>query len=178
MFVAHETVLDAGFAPARSRLLDLIAGSGLAGASQVAYETGLASMVRVSPFSDRPRAARLVSVRCLDPSDRDDGLTTAFRWEASLACGDLFPVLDADLALSPAGPAVTRLALAGIYRLPFGRLGAEADRLVVRRVADATVCALLAGIADSLSCPASAAEPEASRGGGLLSRPARGPGAP
>lgn len=178
MFVAHDIMLDVGFAAARSRLLNLIGGSGLTGASRAAYDDGLAGIVRVSPFGDLPRVDRPISVRCLAPSERDDGMTTALRWEASGAARDLFPVLDADIALSPFGPAVTRLALAGVYRFPFGCRGAVADRVVLRRVADATVRALLVAIADSLTRPASAAELEPSGDGRLVSRPARSPGAP
>jgi len=37
--------------------------------------------------------------------------------------GGLFPVLDADITLTPAGEQTTRLALAGVYRPPLGRLG-------------------------------------------------------
>ena len=178
MFVAHDIMLDVGFAAARPRLLNLIGGSGLTGASRAAYDDGLAGIVRVSPSGDLPHAGRPISVRCLAPSERDGGMTTALRWETSGATGDLFPVLDADIALSPAGPALTQLALAGVYRLPFGCPGAMADRVVLRRVADATVRALLVTIADSLTRPASAARPEPSCDGRLVSRPARITGAP
>jgi hypothetical protein len=178
MFVGQDIVLDVGFDTARPRLLSLVGGSGLTGASRAAYDNGLAGILRVSPFGDLPRVARLVSVRFLAPSERDDGVTTALRWEARGAAGDLFPALDADIALSPAGPAFTRLALAGIYRLPFGRLGAVADRVLMRRVADATVRALLVAIGDSLTRAVSAAEPQPSCDGRLLFPPAREPGAP
>jgi hypothetical protein len=178
MFVAQDIVLDVGFATARPRLLNLIGGSGLTGASRAAYDGGLAGIVRGRPFGGLPCVARLVSVRFLEPSERDDGLSMALRWEARAGAGDLFPALDADLALSPAGPAVTRLALAGIYRFPFGQLGAVADGVVVRRVADATVRALLIAIGDSLTRRASAAEPQPSCDGRLLFPPARESGAP
>jgi hypothetical protein len=180
MFVAHDIVLDVGFATARPRLLDLIGGGGLTGASRAAYDDGLDTILRVIAFGDGPRDARLVSVRFLEPSERDDGVTTALRWEAGSGPGDLFPVLDADLALTPAGPAMTRLALAGIYRLPFGRLGGMADRVVIRRVADVTMHALLDTIGDSLTgpAPAPAAEPQPSWDGPVAFRPAREPGAP
>ena len=178
MFVAHDIVLDVCFATARPRLLDLIGGSGLTGASRAAYDDGLDTILRVAPFGDRPQAARLISVRFLAPSERDDGLTTALRWEAGDGTDSLFPVLDADIALSPAGPGMTRLALAGIYRLPFGGPETAADRVVLRRVADVTMHALLDTIGDSLTGPAPAAEPEPSWDGPLVFGPAREPGAP
>jgi hypothetical protein len=178
MFVAHDVVLDVGFATARPRLLGLIGGSRLTGVSRAAYGDGLETILRGVPFGDVPPDARLISVRFLAPSERDDGLTTALRWEASGGSGDLFPVLDADIALSPAGPAMTRLALAGIYRLPFGRPGATADRVVMRRVADVTVHALLETIGGSLTAPGPSAEPQPSCDGPVLFRPAREPGSP
>jgi hypothetical protein len=178
MFVAHDVVLDVGFATARPRLLDLIGGSGLTGASRAAYADGLETILRAVPFGDMPPGARLISVRFLAPSQRDDGLTTALRWEARGATGDLFPVLDADIALSPAGPAMTRLALTGIYRLPYGRPGDTADRVVMRRVADVTVHALLEIIGGSLTAPAPSAEPQPCWDGPALYRPAGGPGSP
>jgi hypothetical protein len=160
MFVAHDIVLDVCFATARPRLLDLIGGSGLTGASRAAYGDGLDTILRVVPFGDRPEAARLISVRFLAPSERDDGLTTALRWEAGDATDSLFPVLDADIALTAAGPGMTRLALAGIYRLPLG--GPEAaDRAVLRRVADVTVRALLEAVAGSITGPAAPVAPVA-----------------
>lgn len=174
MFVAHDVVLDVGFAAARPRLLNLFGRSGLTGASRAAYDEGLDTMLRVIPFGDAPPAAQLISVRFLEPSERDDSLTTALRWESTGAAGGPFPVLDADIALTPAGPRMTRLALAGIYRLPFGGLGTVIDPVLVHRVADMTMCALLKTIGDSLI--ASPAGPEPHGDCGLLSHPASEPG--
>jgi hypothetical protein len=160
MFVAQDIVLDVAFATARPRLLNLISGCALDDASRAAYDDGLASIARSGPGEDITDPSRLVSVQCLEPSERDGGMTTALRWEAAAATGDPFPVLDADLALSPAGPAMTRLALDGIYRPPAFRPGTVIDRLVMHRVAEATVGALLANLAGSLTRPAPAAGPK------------------
>jgi hypothetical protein len=176
MFVAHDVVLEVGFATARPRLLELIGGSGLTAVSRAAYDDGLDTILPVVPFGAVPPEAQLISVRFLTPSERDDGLTTALRWEARGVTGDLIPVLDADIALSPAGPAITRLALAGIYRLPFGRPGATAGHVAMRRAADVTVHALLETIGGSLTAPDPPAEPQPSCGGPVLFRPAREPG--
>ena len=51
----------------------------------------------------------------------------------------LFPVLDADLTLTPAAEHAALLTLAGTYRPPLGSLGAGPDRLLLHRVAEATV---------------------------------------
>jgi hypothetical protein len=160
MFVAQDIVLDVGYATAGPRLLNLISGCELDDACQAAYDDGLASIVRSGRPGDLPCPSRLVSVQFLEPSERDGGMTTALRWEAAGVTGDPFPVLDADLALSPVGPVMTRLALAGIHRPSAGRPDAGADRVVMHRVAEATVQALLASVAGSLTRRAPAAGPE------------------
>jgi hypothetical protein len=67
-------------------------------------------------------------------------------------------VLDADITLISAGEQTTRLALAGSYRPPLGRLGANLDRAILNRVATATIRALLRNVADALVSPSTAAE--------------------
>ena len=75
------------------------------------------------------------------------------RWEATGPGGRLFPALDADIWLTPAGEHAARLSLAGVYRPPLGALGAGLDKAVFHRVADATVQSLLARVADVLARP-------------------------
>ena len=174
MFIAQDVMLDVAFAAARARLVNLVTGNTLTGASQAAYEDGLASQIRVG----LPGASKLVRVRFLDPADRDDGIAVGLRWEATGVTGVLFPVLDGDITLTPAGQQTTRLALAGVYRPPLGRLGAGLDRAVLHHVADATIGALLQHLADALTRPAMAGEPQARIHGGLLPRPATQTGAP
>jgi hypothetical protein len=118
MFVAHHITLDVGFRPAQARLANLVCGRGLNGASQAAYEAGLASVIRVGPFGEVPGASKLVQVRFLDPVCHAEALTVGLRWEATGLTGGLFPVLDADISLVPEGEQKTRLALAGAYRPP------------------------------------------------------------
>ena len=77
----------------------------------------------------------------------------ALRWEATGPGSRLFPALDADIWLTPAGEHSTRLSLAGVYRPPLGALGAGLDRAVFYRMADATVRSLLARVADALIRP-------------------------
>ena len=77
----------------------------------------------------------------------------ALRWEATGPGSRLFPALDADIWLTPAGEHSTRLSLAGVYRPPLSVLGAGLDRAVFYRMADATVRSLLARVADALIRP-------------------------
>ncbi len=158
MFAAHELELEVSFGAAQARLVNLAHGDRLSGASQDAYEGGLARLIRVGPLGDIPGASKLVRVRFLDPVYRGDAMTLGLRWEATGVTGGLFPVLDADITLMPAGEHTTRLALAGSYRPPLGRLGAGLDRVILNQVATATIRALLHEVADALANPRPAAE--------------------
>jgi hypothetical protein len=158
MFAAHDIMLDVGFGAAQVRLAILVQGGGLSGASQAAYEAGLASVIRVGPFGEVQGVSKLVRVRFLDPVYHAETMTVALRWEATGITGGLFPVLDADISLTPAGARMTRLAMVGAYRPPLGRLGAGLDRAILNRVATATIRSLLRTVADALASPETAAE--------------------
>lgn len=158
MFVAHDTILSVGFGAAQARLANLVHGGGLSGASQAAYQAGLARTIRVGPLGEVPGVSKLVRVRFLDPVYHAEAITVGLRWEATGLTGGLFPVLDADINIVPAGEQKARLALAGAYRPPLGRFGAGLDRAILNRVATATIRALLRSIADALATPEAAAE--------------------
>jgi hypothetical protein len=158
MFVAHELVLDISSQAAQARLANLAYGDGLSDASQAAFEDGLTSMIRVGPLGDLPGASKLVRVRFLDPVYHDDAMRLGLRWEATGITSGLFPVLDANITLTPTGAHTTRLALAGAYRPPLGRLGAKLDRAILNQVAATTVRLLLRNVANALANPATAAD--------------------
>jgi hypothetical protein len=158
MFVASERSLRIASAAARARLLNLLRGDALSHASNAAYQRGLEAVIRVGPLGDLPGASKLVRVRLLDPLDRGAATTVGLRWEATGPASSLFPVFDADIIVEPDGEDRTRLAIAGAYRAPLGRLGAGLDRAILHRVADATIRALLADISTALTSPAPATE--------------------
>ncbi len=97
-----------------------------------------------------PGMSKLVEVHFRDVVTRGESAVLALRWEATGPGGRLFPPLDADMSLTPAGEHSTRLSLAGVYRPPLAALGAGLDRAVFHKVADATVRSLLARVADVL----------------------------
>jgi hypothetical protein len=154
MFIARELLVHAECGAAQARLAKIASASGLASASQAAYQDGLTHLIRIGPFGDTPGVSKLVAVRVLDPVYRDDTMTIALRWEATGAAGSLFPVLDANISLSPAGERSTRLALTGSYRPPLGRIGAALDTAILSRAAAATIHALLHSIAGAITSPA------------------------
>ena len=153
MFVADEVLLDLGFGAAVARLAELARGGLLTGVSQGAYGDGVTGLARVGPLGAAPGVSKLVEVHFLDMAAHGESAVLALRWEATGPGGKLFPVLDADLALTPAGEHSTRLSLAGAYRPPLGPVGARLDRAILHQVAQATVRSLLARVADTLTRP-------------------------
>jgi hypothetical protein len=144
VFVGDEVRLDVSFAVARDRLVRLSQSGALRGTSEDAYGRGLAR-VGIVGVSKLVR----VQVRELTWTDRSGGL--ALRWEATGAGGGLFPVLDADITLAPAGKQGTVLTMSGVYRPPFGLLGEALDRAVLHRVATATVRSFVARVAAQIT---------------------------
>ena len=153
MFVAAGLPLALGFRYAEARLADLARSGLLARMSEGAYGDGLTCLVRVGPVGDAPGTSELVKVHFREVVTRGESAVLALRWEATGPDGGLFPVLDADVSLVPAGGLSTRLLLAGVYRPPPAALGASPGKAVFDGMADATVRSLLARVADTLAHP-------------------------
>jgi hypothetical protein len=158
MFITEQAHLSITYPAARSRLAALVLTGNLGGASHTAYQEGLTTLMRVGPFGDVPGAAKLVRVSFLEPVERDDSFHAGLRWEATGVTAGLFPVLDSDLTLAPASSEATQLALTGVYRPPFGVLGAALDAVVLRTVAEATIRSLVRSVAHALIEPAIGAD--------------------
>jgi len=156
VFFAEQVSVRLPLATAAVRLANLTRGGGLVGASHRAYRDGTEAVLRVGPLGDVPGLAKLVRVRFLDPAWSERGMTVGFRWEAAGGTTALFPVLDADLVLSPASPDTCALACSGVYRPPLGRIGAAVDRAVMSHVAAATIHSLLEHLAAEITTPSPA----------------------
>jgi hypothetical protein len=150
MFVAEEVDVDLGFPAARARLLAVTRGGWLTAASDGAYAEGLSGLIRVGPFGGIYGASKLVRVLLLEPVTHDDSVVLTLRWEATGVMGPLFPVLDANITLTPAGEGSSRLALDGAYRPPLSGVGVALDRVLLHRAAVATARSLLGRIAETL----------------------------
>jgi hypothetical protein len=149
MFVSDARVLPVNFDAAAARLAGLAHGGWLRGLSENVYQDGVEYLLRVGPLGAVPGTSRLVRVRFAEPVRRPGMMTVGLRWEAIGVSGGLFPALDADIRLIDDDDGV-RVTLTGSYRPPFGTLGVELDRLLLRSVATATIKALLAQIAAAL----------------------------
>jgi hypothetical protein len=150
MFIGAETVVDTPFAEARPGLAAVADGGCLESASGNAYDEWGADLARVGPLSSVRAMSRLVEVRFAELSARATSATLVLRWEAAGPGGGLFPVLDADLTLAPYGESASLLALAGVYRPPLGAACAALDRVVLRRVANATIQGFVNQIGDAI----------------------------
>jgi hypothetical protein len=124
-----------------------------------------------------PGLSKLVRVqaRALAWTDRTAGL--AIRWEATGPGGGLFPILDADIKVAPAGEHFTVLTVAGVYRPPLGALGEALDRVILHRVAVTTIRGFMAQVAARITGQPGAAEAAAPNGAGA-SPPPGVPGLP
>ena len=120
MFVAAEVLLDLGFRAAEARLANVARGGLLTPVSEAAYGDGLTGLARVGPLGEVQGVSKLVEVHVLDMVTRGESAVLALRWEATGPGGRLFPALDADIWLTPAGERSARLSLAGVYRPPLG----------------------------------------------------------
>jgi hypothetical protein len=158
MFLSEARALDVSLGIARVRLANLLRDGRLSGACDAAYKDGMDHLLRVGPLGDLPGTSRLVRVRFVDPSYRDDTMMVGLRWETVGRTAGLFPVLDADIALSAEGEQRTRVTLTGCYRPPFGALGARLDKVLMRRVAVLTIGSLVTRLAGALEGSAAAAE--------------------
>jgi hypothetical protein len=170
VFVGAEAVLDVGFDAACAGLVRAVRGEWLATASAEAFGEWSKSLARVGPRGAGCGMSRLVEVRFRELVTKGNSAVLIVRWEAVGTSGGLFPVLDADITLTPYGPAATLLALSGAYRPPLGALGAALDRVVLHRVAEATIQGFVNQLGEAVV--KLAADPKA-RPGSLGHRPRR-----
>jgi hypothetical protein len=154
MFIGDHVLLNVGFAAARARLGNLASGGLLLGASEHADAetiTGLADAtgsVAVAP--------QLAGVRPGDVTGTSRAAQLPVHWEVTTGDGALFPALDADLTLTPAGNQATIFALTGVFRPPPGLADTGLEQEIVSWFATAAVRVFLARLASALVHPSSA----------------------
>jgi len=156
VFIGAETRLEVGFNAAQARMANLSRDGLLRRASDAAYHELGTGLARVGPLGSAPGVSRLVEVRFSDLAIHEDSATWAVRWEATGRSGALFPALDANITLTPAGEEATMLTVTGVYRPPLGGLGAGLDRAIMHQVAQATIRTFTHHIGSALVHPAAA----------------------
>jgi hypothetical protein len=165
VFVGDEVLLAVTFTVARAGLADLARRGLLLSVSEDAYSGGISGVTRIGPPGSAPDPSRLVRVRFVDLTGRNDSAGLALRWEAIGPGGGLVPVLDADITLSPSGKQATLLTLAGVYRPPPGSPGAGPDHAILHRVAAATIRSFINGVAAGITVTGHAATAESGTAG-------------
>ena len=153
LFVGDHIVMDVCLDSAKCQLKRLAGDSVLLGASEYAYGAAITGLAQEAG----PAAAlsRLAGVEPGDVVETRDRARLWLRWLAIGPDGALFPALDADLTLTPAGDQ-TVLTLAGVYRLP-GQAAAGLDPATVRCFATVAIRSFIARLACALMHPAGVA---------------------
>jgi len=124
--------------------------STLAGKAQRRGDDLLAE-VGVGPLG--PRLGRRVAVRLGKPVRFPSMTSLPLTWEP-LGSGGLLPRLEADLEVGPLGEDRTQLAISARYRPPLGAVGRAVDRVLLHRVAEATVKDFLDRIGEAIAVDA------------------------
>lgn len=153
VFISDEVRVEVSLQAAGTHTASLLTGVALTSASRAAWREGIA---RVGPAGPILGLSKLVHVRVTEPVQRGAVIVLALRWEATGVGERLFPVLDADLTLIPDGNDATLIGLQGVYRPPAGSAGQLLDRVILHRIAAATVRSFLNRIAAALANPGSA----------------------
>jgi hypothetical protein len=156
VFIGDHIMIDVCLDAARRQLERLASDGVLLSASEYAYGAGITGLVEAAGLA--AGMSRLVGVRPGDLTETGGYARLWLRWEAVGSDGTLFPALDADLTLSPAGDNTTLLTLAGVYRLP-EHVGAGLDPGIVRCFAAVSIDSFIARLACALMHPAGSAVP-------------------
>lgn len=140
MFIYDFIQLDSPFPIVRARVEG--GGRWLEPLAAGAYADGDELRVRIGP-ADVPRVFnKEVSVAVGPARQRGDGVVLPLRLEAT-SRPSLFPVLEADLELAPLGSSMTQVTLWGSCAPPLGAVGRGLDRVVLHRLAEATIRSFL-----------------------------------
>jgi hypothetical protein len=151
VFIREEFGLNAGFPAARLGLSRLAHTSHLTELSGCAYKSGLVGLSCTGQPDADQRRPKLVRVLVRDLIARDESAVLTLRWQATMPGGGLFPALDADITLTPAGEGRSLLTLDGAYRPPASDRASGYDRTVLHRAATMTIHSLLGQIADLMA---------------------------
>jgi hypothetical protein len=149
VLVSDFAQIDRPFAVVSDELV--ASGPGWLGDSLVAaYAEGERLSVRVASSLGPIRVSKRVWAELGEMSVKPDRVTQPLRWRAAGASG-LFPAMVADLEFAPMGTAMTAISFMGRYVPPLGPLGREVDRMLLHRLAQASVRALLGLVVERLA---------------------------
>jgi carbon monoxide dehydrogenase subunit G len=154
VLVSDFAQIDRPFEAVREELV--ASGSAWLGDSLVAaYEEGERLSLKVSSAIGPLRVSKRVWAELGEMDLKPDRITQPLRWRAAGTTG-LFPAMVADLEITPMGATMTSINFMGRYVPPLGPLGREVDRVLLHRLAQASVRALLERVAGHLGSGAGA----------------------
>jgi hypothetical protein len=108
----------------------------------------LLTEVGVGPLG--PRFGRRVTVQVGQPVRFPSMISLPLTWEP-VGLEGVLPCLEADIELGSLGEDRTQLAISARYRPPFGVLGRTVDRVLLHRVAEATVKDFLDRVGEAIT---------------------------
>jgi hypothetical protein len=149
VLVSDFVQIDRPFAEVRDELAESGAGW-LADSAVAAYEEGEQLSLRVFSAIGPVRLSKRVWAELGERVVRTDRITQPLSWRAAGATG-LFPAMEAELEITPVGPAITSISFHGSYFPPLGPLGRGADRMLLHRLAEASVRGLIDRVAHRLA---------------------------
>jgi hypothetical protein len=117
----------------------------------------LLTQVGVGPMG--PRLGRRVTIHVGQPVRFPSMTSVPLTWEP-VGLDGVLPRLDADLELGPLGEDRTQLAISARYRPPLGVVGRTADRVLLHRVAEATLKDFLDRVGAAITSQAEASNGE------------------
>jgi hypothetical protein len=137
MFIRYYIELSLPVATVEQALVNSLAGwlSAMAGEAQ-ARGDGLLGEVGVGPLGAQLR--RQVRIRLGEPVQFPSMTSLPLTWEP-VGLEGVLPHLDANLELGSLGEDRTQLAISARYRPPLGVVGRAVDRVLLHRVAEATL---------------------------------------
>jgi hypothetical protein len=156
VLVSDFIQIERPFAAVRDELL-ASGGAWLADDVVAAYAEGEQLGVTVRSALGPVKLSKRVWAELTDPSPRADRVIQRLRWRAAGATG-LFPTMEADLEFSPMGEGWTSISFLGRYDPPLGLVGREVDRMLLHRLAEASVRSLLGRVAQRVGAPAESAD--------------------
>jgi hypothetical protein len=155
MFVYYFVHIQLPFSVVEERIRSL-GRQGLEDLATSAYHDGQTLQIKIGPGKDEPVLAKVVRIELGTPRDGNGETTIPMTWRA-VGQSALFPRMSGDLVVSSLGRELTQLTLRGSYDPPFGAVGRAIDRIVMHRVAEASVKGFLDRLAAAIGPIAAAA---------------------
>lgn len=145
----HEVRADVVMAMSADDAQERLQARLLAGRHGVVEEAVPVRLV-VGPSRDMRLPGKQVRGEVLPPHEHGHSVVFPLHWEAVGVAAAAYPVLEANIAITPIDDASCLLSFLGHYTPPLGTLGALADRAAMSHVADATAEAVVTRLAAAI----------------------------